>query len=287
MAKEIAILAVSVITLFVAGFAAFGVYDLDKVPSQSAAAQIKDYTAEFESIQSALESVNQKLETLESETIEELKIIKSELAEVKLTVTRPPPIDTSSPFGISLDKTVYSKGDSIVIFAHNILPQKAMTIQLLSSFNELITTVTARSDSTGKLNYVFQIPSFVPAGDYKIKAVTADGSNDMMFFTISDQTGTPTNPTSIITGLTVKVDKSVYAPGDMITVTGFGEASSAISAELVSPTQKIATAHSTISSDSTYTLIFILDNDAKPGNWKLKIVQDDEEESLTFSVKTN
>ena len=77
MAKEIAILAVSVITLFVAGFAAFGVYDLDKIPSQSAAAQIKDYTTEFESIQSALESVNQKLETLESDTIEELKIIQS------------------------------------------------------------------------------------------------------------------------------------------------------------------------------------------------------------------
>lgn len=286
MAKEIAILVVSVITLFVAGFAAFGIYDLDKVPSQYAAAQIKDYTAEFESIQSALESVNQKLETLESDTIAELKIIKSELAEVKLTVTKPPPIDTSSPFGISLDKTVYSRGDSIVVFAHNILPQKAMTIQLLSSFNELITTVTARSDSTGKLNYVFQIPSFVPVGDYKIKAVTADGSNDMMLFTISDETVTPTNPT-IITGLTVKVDKSVYAPGDMITVTGFGKASSAISAELVSPTQKIATAHSTISGDSTYTLIFILDNDAKLGNWKLKIVQGDEEESLTFSVKTN
>ena len=286
MAKEIAILVVSVITLFVAGFAAFGVYDLDKVPSQYAAAQIKDYTAEFESIQSALESVNQKLETLETDTIAELKIIKSELAEVKLTVTKPPPIDTSSPFGISLDKTVYSRGDSIVVFAHNILPQKAMTIQLLSSFNELITTVTARSDSTGKLNYVFQIPSFVPVGDYKIKAVTADGSNDMMFFTISDETVTPTNPT-IITGLTVKVDKSVYAPGDMITVTGFGEASSAISAELVSPTQKIATAYSTISGDSTYTLIFILDNDAKLGNWKLKIVQGDEEESLTFSVKNN
>ena len=286
MVKEIAILVVSVITLFVAGFAAFGVYDLDKVPSQSAAAQIKDYTAEFESIQSALESVNQKLETLETDTIAELKIIKSELAEVKLTVTKPPPIDTSSPFGISLDKTVYSRGDSIVVFAHNILPQKAMTIQLLSSFNELITTVTARSDSTGKLNYVFQIPSFVPVGDYKIKAVTADGSNDMMFFTISDETVTPTNPT-IITGLTVKVDKSVYTPGDMITVTGFGKASSAISAELVSPTQKIATAYSTISGDSTYTLIFILDNDAKLGNWKLKIVQGDEEESLTFSVKNN
>ena len=283
MVKELAILTVSVITLFVAAFAAFSIYDLDNTSSQSAAAEIKDYTTEFESIQSALNEVNEKLDTFESDTVTELQKIKSDLAEVKLITAKPEPIDTSSPFGITINKVIYSKGDTIIVSALNILPQKAMTFQLLSSFNELITTVTARSDSTGKLDYAFQIPSFVQPGDYKIKATLSDGNSDILFFTISDDT-IPETTEPPITGLSVILDKPSYNPGDMIKVTGFGQANTGITAELISPDHEIATANSNTSSDSTYILIFILDADAEPGNWKLKVIQGDKEETLIFTV---
>ncbi len=49
------------------------------------------------------------------------------------------------------------------------------------------------------------------------------------------------------------------------------------------PTQKLGTVRT--SSDGSYTLIFILDSDAKTGNWKLKVVHGDHEESLSFTVK--
>ncbi|MCZ6583508.1 MAG: hypothetical protein O6746_01185, partial [Thaumarchaeota archaeon] len=81
MAKEAAILGVSILTLFVAGFAAYSIYDSNGV--SSAAAVVKDYTGEFESLQTALSEVNQKLEDLESDTIKELQKIKVELEEVK------------------------------------------------------------------------------------------------------------------------------------------------------------------------------------------------------------
>ena len=284
MAKEMAILGVSIITLFVAGFVAYSIYDSDGVPSNSASAAVKDYTGEFESIQNSLTEVNQKLATLESDTIKELQKIKVELEEVKAKGVDGEVIDTSTPFSISLDKTTYPKGGVITVFAHNILPQKSMTIQLLSNFDELITTVTARSDSTGQLNHVFQIPSFVPAGDYKIKAITADGSRSLMFFKITDDIiSKPSNPS--VQGLSVILDNTVYNPGDMIKVTGFGEESTPITAQITSPDSKVSTAHSSTSSDSTYTLIFILDKDAKKGNWKLKVTNGDHEETLSFTVK--
>jgi hypothetical protein len=282
MAKEAAILGVSILTLFVAGFAAYSIYDSNGVSSAEAA--VKDYTGEFESIQTALSEVNQKLEDLESDTIKELQKIKVELEEVKAIGFGNEVIDTSSPFSISLDKTTYPKSGVITVFAHNILPQKVMTIQLISKFDELITTVTARSDSTGKLDHIFQIPSFVPAGDYKIKATTSYGSSSLMFFKISDDIiSKPTNPS--IQGLSVILDNSVYNPGDMIKVTGFGEKSTSITAQITSPNNKVSTAHSSTSSDSTYTLIFILDKDAKVGNWKLKVTNGDHEETLSFTVK--
>ena len=281
MEKEMAILGVSVITLFVAGFAAFAIYDLEGV---SASAELKDYTTEFESIQTSLNQVNQKLEDLESDTVQELQKIKTQLDEVRAKTSPAVPIDNSQPFSISIDKAIYAKEDTIIIRAHNILPQKAMTIQLLSSFNELITTVTARSDSTGKLNHAFQIPSFVTPGEYSIKATTSDGNADVMFFKISNDIVTKSEKPTI-EGLTVALDNSVYKPGEMIKVTGFGQKSTPITAEITSPTQEISTAHSSTSSDGTYTLIFILDNDAKSGNWKLKVTHGDHEESLSFTVK--
>ncbi|KAG2480389.1 MAG: hypothetical protein NPMRd3_60004 [Nitrosopumilales archaeon] len=105
-----------------------------------------------------------------------------------------------------------------------------------------------------------------------------------MFFKISDDIiSKPTNPS--VQGLSVILDNSVYNPGDMIKVTGYGEKSTSITAQITSPNNKVSTAHSSISSDSTYTLIFILDKDAKVGNWKLKITNGDHEETLSFTVK--
>ena len=229
--------------------------------------------------------MNKKLATFESDTAQELEKIKVELEEVR-TISSPqePAVASPAQFSISIDKAIYPKSGTIIVTAHNILPQKEMSIQLISSFNELITSTTTRADSTGKLSHVFQIPSFAAAGDYKIKATTSDGSADIMFFKISDDT-IPTPTKAPTTGLSVILDKPFYNPGDMIKITGFAEASTGITAEITSPTAQVSSAHSTTSSDNTYTLIFILDSDAREGNWKLKVIQGEHEETLTFTVK--
>jgi len=285
MTKETMILAVSVLTLFVAAFAAYTIADLEVNSSpQTASAEFLDYTDEFQAIQSTLQEVSEKLETLESDTAKELEIIKTELEQIKsITSETQQDVIETAIFGIALDKSSYLKGDTIKVTAQNILPQKSMTIQLLSSFNEVIISKTGFSDSTGHLVYIFQLPQFISPGEYKIRATTETGTGTM-FITISDGT-TPQEPTtSTVTSITAILDKEEYKSGELIKVTGYGIASKSIIAELTDPDNAKYTANSGTASDGSYTLIFILDSDAKQGNWKIKVTQEELVQTVTFKV---
>ena len=77
MAKEMALFSISIITLLVAGYAAYGVNDMGS-NSPFASAEIKDYTQEFNSIQTQLNTLTTKLDQLETDTVGELQKIKSD-----------------------------------------------------------------------------------------------------------------------------------------------------------------------------------------------------------------
>ncbi len=286
MAKETMILAVSVLTLFVAAFAAYTITDLEVNSSpQTASAEFLDYTDEFQAIQSTLQEVSEKLETLESDTAKELEIIKTELEQIKsiTSETQQDVIQTSAPFSIALNKVTFLQGDAIIVSSHNISPQKPVTIQLLSSFNELITSKNTFSDSTGGFVFTFPVPEFLSPGEYKIQATSETGI-DTMFITISDGTDPEEPTTSTVTSITVILDKAEYKSGDMIKVTGYGVPSKSIIAELTDPDTEKSTANVSTASDGSYTLIFILDSDAKQGNWKLKVTQEELVQTVTFEV---
>lgn len=286
MAKETMILAVSVLTLFVAAFAAYTITDLEVNSSpQTASAAFLDYTDEFQAIQSTLQEVSEKLETLESDTAKELKIIKTELEQIKsiTSETQQDVIQTSTPFSIALNKVTFLPGDAIIVSSHNISPQKPVTIQLLSSFNELITSKNTFSDSTGGFVFTFPVPEFLSPGEYKIQATSETGI-DTMFITISDGTDPEEPTTSTVTSITAILDKAEYKSGDMIKVTGYGVPSKSIIAELTDPDTEKSTANVSTASDGSYTLIFILDSDAKQGNWKLKVTQEELVQTVTFEV---
>jgi len=286
MAKETMILVVSVLTLFVAAFAAYTITDLEVNSSpQTASAEFLDYTDEFQAIQSTLQEVTEKLETLESDTVKELGIIKTELEQIRLITseTQQDVIETSTPFGISLNKLTYLKGDAIIVSSQSVLPQKPVTIQLLSSFNELIISKNAFSDSTGGFVFTFPIPEFVSAGQYKIQATSETGI-DTMFITINDGTAPEVSITSTITSITAILDKKEYKSGETVKVSGYGIASKSIIAELTDPDNEKSSANSGTANDGSYTLIFILDSDAKQGNWKIKVTQEEIVQSVTFEV---
>jgi len=294
MAKEVTILVISVITLFVAGFIAYTVNDFDSLPeTQHAIAEFEDFAKEFDSIQSSIERLEKKLENLEADTVKELNLIKTELSKVKgdEPINNQKSTDKSdlnqipvsgTPFNISLNKISFTKDEPIIITSQNILSQYQITIQLLSSFEEIISTRTAHSDAGGKLAYSFEIPKFIPAGDYIVKATYGKAVDEILIKIIE----TPAEPEKKqVSQLTYTLNKEKYKAGDIIRVTGVGLPSTPIKAELIDPDNTRLSANSSASSDGDYTIVFLLDLDAVAGKWILKITQGELVETTTVIIE--
>ena len=282
MSKEYLILAVSVVTLALAGYAAFTVYGIDNFQTPYAAADLRDYTSDFESIENALTEVTEKLEKLEDATIEELETTKAELEKLKQSA-EDLQIFTTPHLILELDKGTYALDDSLLISLQDLKPQQMVTLQLLDSSNKVLVTKNPFSDSTGKVSHLMQIPKNTPVGDYKIKATTPDGLSDTIYFKISDNV-TPKPEEPIAVELTLELNKSSYNPGDVIQLTGVGSPGKSISAKLTNPNDRILSSHSTVSSDGTYTMILIIDPQAPTGIWNLQVSQGNDIELRTFDV---
>ena len=291
MAKELAILAVSMITLLVAGYAAYSVMELSDTPSPRQVSAEKDYTGELKSIQSSLNDVNKKLEALESD-IAELQTIKDALDEIEQTQ---PVVQKPQTFDITTDKNTYKVGESIIITANGISPQQTVKLDLFSSVNELIITKIVFSDSAGKLVYDMEIPSFLKTGIYKLKATYNNVIDEITVGVtgISQTTDTQTQPDdteetpdSIVSTYTLSfsLDKTSYTPGDVVWVTGKGEPNKSVVLKMTSPDYEEQTANTTSLSDGTFTPVFILPSDAKAGDWTIVAAQNDKEVKVKFKV---
>ena len=290
MAKELAILAVSMITLLVAGYAAYSVMELSDTPSPRQVSAEKDYTGELKSIQASLNDVNKKLEALESD-MAELQTIKDALDEIEQTqpVVQKPQTQT---LDITTDKNTYKVGESIIITAKGVLAQQTVKLDLYSSINELIATKIVFSDSTGKLVYDMQLPSFLKTGSYKLKAIYNNIVDEITIsVTGTSQTETQPDdteetPDSIVSAypLSFSLDKTSYTPGDIIWVTGKGEPNKSVVLKMTSPDYEEQTANTTALSDGTFTPVFMLPSDAEPGDWTIVATQNDKEVKVKFKV---
>jgi len=284
MGKELAILTISFVTLIVAGYAAYTVAGIGNAGTPTAAAAVNDYTEEFESIQSKLNQVTLKLEQLESDTMTKLQQIKSDLDEFKKLQTETIKSDTNQ-FGIVLDKTIYTNGDKITILAAGVLPQEVVTIELQSISGEVISKNFAYSDSQGTLNYSLMIPNYIGTGSYKVKA-TYNGNEAEALITISeDSTAESIVATSTSSGFQVSLDKESYNPGDIIRITGVGNPGGSLALEMTDSSDEKTSAHSTVSSDGTYTMIYILDSNVKKGNWQMVLTHGNNQETIQITIQ--
>jgi len=284
MGKELAILTISFVTLIVAGYAAYTVSGMGNAGALIAAATVNDYTEEFESIQSKLNQVTLKLEQLESDTVPELQQIKSDLDEFKKLQTETIKSATNQ-FGIVLDNTIYTNGDKITILASDVLPQKVVTIELQSISGEVISKNLVYSDSQGTLNYSLMIPNYIGTGSYKVKA-TYNGNEAEVLITISkDSTTESIVATSTSSGFQVSLDKESYNPGDIIRITGVGSPGESLALKMTDPSGEKTSGHSTVSSDGTYTMIYILDSDAKKGNWQMVLTHGNNQKTTPITIQ--
>jgi len=277
MGKETVILAVSFVALLVAGYAVY----TNNSGGLASPAEINNYSKDFESIQTTLEQLEAKLQKLEADTTAKLLTIKVQVEELKENTSLQP----VSIFGITLNQKVYSVDDTILVTAQGLAVEKPVKIDLISYSGDLISSRIPYSDSTGNLFHLIYLPSFLSEGTYKVQA-SYNGQTTFQSLSISDsivQTS-DSQPTVVTQAFSVYLDKESYKPGEIIRVSGFGEATEPVSLKVKDPDGNITSAHSSSAFDGAYTMIYILSSDAENGDWKMTIKIADAEESIAFQV---
>ena len=277
MGKETVILAVSLVALLVAGYAVY----TNNSGELASPAEINNYSKDFESIQTTLEQLDAKLQKLEADTTAKLLTIKVQVEELKENTSLQP----VSIFGITLNQKVYSVDDTILVTAQGLAVEKPVKIDLISYSGELISSRIPYSDSTGNLFHLIHLPSFLSDGTYKVQA-SYDGQITFQSISISDsivQTS-DSQPTVVAQAFSVNLDKESYKPGEIIRVSGFGEATESVSLNVKDPDGNITSAHSSSAFDGAYTMIYILSSDAENGDWNMTIKIANAEESIAFQV---
>jgi len=277
MRKETVILGVSFVALLVAGYAVY----TNNSGELASPAEINNYSKDFESIQTTLEQLDAKLQKLEADTTAKLLTIKVQVEELKENTSLQP----VSIFGITLNQKVYSVDDTILVTAQGLAVEKPVKIDLISYSGELISSRIPYSDSTGNLFHLIHLPSFLSDGTYKVQA-SYDGQITFQSISISDsivQTS-DSQPTVVAQAFSVNLDKENYKPGEIIRISGFGEATESVSLKVKDPDGNITSAHSSSAFDGGYTMIYILSSDAENGDWKMTIKMADAEESIAFQV---
>jgi len=277
MGKETVILAVSFVALLVAGYAVY----TNNSGELASPAEINNYSKDFESIQTTLEQLEVKLQKLEADTTAKLLTIKVQVEELKENTSLQP----VSIFGITLNQKVYSVDDTILVTAQGLAVEKPVKIDLISYSGDLISSRIPYSDSTGNLFHLIHLPSFLSEGTYKVQA-SYNGQITFQSLSISDsivQTS-DSQPTVVTQAFSVNLDKESYKPGEIIRVSGFGEATEPVSLKVNDPDGNITSAHSSSAFDGAYTMIYILSSDAENGDWMMTIKIADAEESIAFQV---
>ena len=133
----VSIFGVSILALLVAGYAVISGNNI-----QTPTVEINNNSNELKAMQATIDQLTAKIETLEADTMNELETIKTEFVQAVETAN-----SEIALFGISLDQSVYSLGDSIKVTADNMGAQIPVQIELLSYTGEVIASSIPYSDA--------------------------------------------------------------------------------------------------------------------------------------------
>jgi hypothetical protein len=275
MVKQIVILTVSILALAVSGYAILSVNNSIQTPT----VEINNNSNELKAMEATIDQLTTKIETLEANTANELETMKTEFDQAIETTN-----SEISLFAISLDKSTYAIGDSIKVTAENLGNQIPIKIELLSYSGEVIVSSIPYSDSMGNLIHSIKLPSFAEEGNYKVRASSHDRAVVESITVSNSDLKTLDESNTKLVDLVLTLDKETYNAGEIVMVSGTGQANHSVSLKVTDPTGDVTTAHSSSSSDGDIKMVYILSSDANDGNWKMTITLDDKEEIITFKV---
>lgn len=283
MLREYAIVMIGAITLLFAGVGAYGVvfgnYNAQAAPEPIS---IPDYSDELKSLDYSdeLNSMSAQIQEIKSQlnTLQELKSDVSEMQQKLETLEEKatPPKQTATMF---LDKSTYQKGENVKVTAIGLEPQQIVNVQILDD-DFVIVNKEAFTDSSGKLVYQLALSSALPAGTYNIRIVSGQDTTSEPITVSGSSSGSGSTTTT--SGFTASADQSTYTAGDLIKISGTGQANKQISATLTGPSSQTISTASSVQSDGKYTIFFPTSSNTEKGNWQVTVNY--QSESIVVSI---
>ena len=288
--QRYAIVAIGVLAVLVASAGVYGVSNMNNLIQAKPGQTLPDYSAKLDSIKSQIVSMNSQIDSMNAK-LAALDTLKSDVTDIegKLTDIQNKTIQisqapTTVPLALLVDKSAYNPGDTIKITAIGINPLKTVQVQLLDNSGFIIIHKDIWSDSSGKLSYDLQLSSSLVPGNYKVQLVSDQQTQSQPITIVSSSSSQTTTGSGIFTAQT---DKSVYQTGNMIQVSGTGQAGTTVTGIMTSPSAKTYSASVTIQPDGNYVMFFATQQPYETGQWNISITNLGQSKTLSIYIGTS
>ena len=185
---------------------------------------------------------------------------------------QPPATQTSSGLTISADKSQYARGEKVLVSGKTD-PDVWIDVDIFDSNNVQLVRTAARSDATGNYRYEYTLPSNAAVGNYEINVTLGSKEANVKFPVVASSSGSTQTPSSS-GSITVKADKSQYARGDLVKISGTAPAKSKVTIVVEPPSGDDLLLTVTATDTGTYQTLFSVKQDGATGTWSISAKQD-------------
>jgi 5-hydroxyisourate hydrolase-like protein (transthyretin family) len=204
-------------------------------------------------------------------------IVGTETQSVQPPATQPP--TAQGDLALSVDRNQYARGEKVLLSGktdHDVW----IDIDIFDSNKVQVVRTSTKSDANGNYRYEYTIPSNAALGNYEVNVITGTKQESVKFSVVSSTSQTPSTSGS----LTITTDKSDYARGDLVKITGKAPAKSKVTILVEPPSGDTLLLTVTASDSGTYQTLFTIKADAVKGTWNLTAKQDTDIATATMRV---
>ena len=203
---------------------------------------------------------------------------------------------SSTALSAQLSKSEYKPGDTLTLSGTG-LPSKSVKINLLGIDRLIISETSVTADSNGNFQYSTALSKSYASGEYSIK-ISQEGKVIERSFRIGTETSSPSvqppsttppvqPPTTQTSsqGITISADKTQYARGDRVVVSGKTDPDVWIDVD-VFDSNKVQLVRTATRSDASgnYRYDYTLPSNAALGNYEIKVTLGNKQADVDFSV---
>jgi uncharacterized protein YfaS (alpha-2-macroglobulin family) len=195
----------------------------------------------------------------------------------------PQPPVTQGSLTLSVDKSQYARGDKVMLSGRTDA-DVWIDLDIFDSNKVQQVRTATKSDSNGNYRFEYTLASNAALGEYEISASNGNKLQSVKFSVVQSGSGSTTQPASTSGSLTATADKTQYARGDLVKISGKAPAKSKVTILVEPPSGDDLLLSVTASDSGTYQTLFSIKADAVNGTWNITVKQDNNIVTATIKV---